>query len=331
MSMPSSVLVVLSLFVAAAPAVAETVATVGGTPITREQLESEVKPQLIEIDNQRYEVLKGGLDEIVATKLFELEAKKRGVTVEELVKVEVADKVPAPTDAAVQQLYDQNKAQLGQATLEQVKPRIVEFLNQLGAAERQGAFVEELKKSYPTTIALKAPKIEVADGGRPAKGKAGASIDIIMFSDYQCPYCARAEESVTQVLSKYGDKVRLVFRDYPLPFHDRARPAAEAAACANEQGKFWEYHDKLFAGQRDLSDAKLKAMAGELGLDQAKFDACLASGKFEAQIDEDMKAGEAVGVSGTPAFFINGRMLSGAQPFEAFQVIIDEELAASGS
>jgi len=326
MSTPSRLLIALSLVVGVAPAIAETIATVGGTPITREQVEKEVKPQLIEIDNQRYEVLKGGLEEMVATQLFELEAKKRGVTVEELVKTEVVDKVPAPTDAAVQQLYDQNKAQLGTATLEQVKPRIVEFLKQQGGAERQTAFVEELKKTYPTKIELKAPKIEVSDGGRPAKGPANAPISIVMFSDYECPYCGKAEETVTQVLEKYGDKIRLVFRDYPLPFHQNARPAAEAAACANEQGKFWEYHDKLFTTQQDLSATKLKALAGELGLDQAKFDACLASGKYKAQIDEDMAAGSAVGVSGTPAFFINGRMISGAQPFEAFQEIIVEEL-----
>ena len=131
-----------------------------------------------------------------------------------------------------------------------------------------------------------------------------------------------------QVLKTYGDKVRFVYRHYPLEFHANARPAAEAAACAAGQGKFWEYHDKVFASA-DLSETKLKAIAGEIGLDQGKFDECLAKKEFKAQVDEDMAAASAVGVTGTPAFFINGRMLSGAQPFEKFKEIIDEELARS--
>jgi protein-disulfide isomerase len=121
--------------------------------------------------------------------------------------------------------------------------------------------------------------------------------------------------------------VRLVYRHYPLPFHKSARPAAEAAACANAQGKFWEYHDKVFAAA-SLDDASLKKIAGEAGLDQAKFDACLAGKEQSARVEKDMADGGAVGVRGTPAFFINGRMISGAQPFEKFKVIIDEELAS---
>jgi protein-disulfide isomerase len=149
-----------------------------------------------------------------------------------------------------------------------------------------------------------------------------------MFSDYECPYCKRGEDVVAQVMSTYGDKIRLVFRDYPLPFHANARPAAEAAKCANAQGKFWEYHDKLFANQASLGVEDLKRYAGEVGLDQAQFDSCVGERKFQNDVQADLDAGQQVGVDGTPAFFINGRMLSGAQPFEAFKSVIDEELAA---
>jgi protein-disulfide isomerase len=134
--------------------------------------------------------------------------------------------------------------------------------------------------------------------------------------------------TVQEVMKTYGDKVRLVHRDFPLPFHPQARPAAEAARCAEAQGKFWEYHSKLFASQ-DLSTEKLQALATEVGLDRAKFDACVSKQQFNEGIDKDVADGTDAGVTGTPAFFINGRMLSGAQPFEKFKEVIDEELARS--
>jgi protein-disulfide isomerase len=322
-------LLAFALACALAPAVRaadQPVAVVGTVTITEAQLNAHVKPQLVEIENQRFEVLSGGLDEMISTALFEQEAKARGKTVEVLEAEEVTAKVPAPTDAEVQQVYDANKQQLQGQTLDQVKPRIVEFLKDQKAEERKAAFVDELKKKYKTTVNLKAPKVEVAAGDSPAKGPANAPIQIIMWSDYECPFCKRAEPTVAQVMKAYPDKVRLVFRNYPLPFHQNARPAALAALCANAQGKFWEYHDKLFAAA-DLSAANLKKLAGETGLDQKKFDECLDKKTFDAAVTADTAAGSAVGVQGTPAFFINGRMLSGAQPFEKFKEIIDQELA----
>jgi len=307
---------------------AEPVATVAGTPISREDLEKHVKPKLIEIDNQRYEALSEGLDEMISEQLMEKEAKSRNVTTEQLVATEITAKIPDPSDADIQKVYDANKSQLQGQTLDQVKPRIVEFLKQQSGGERQEAFIEELKKKYPTTVALKPPVVNVATAGRPEMGVANAPVTIIEFSDYECPYCKRAHTVVDEVMKKYDGKVKLVYRDYPLPFHEHARPAAEAANCANAQGKFWPYHQKLWAAS-DLNTDKLKAMAGEVGLDQQKFDDCLAKAQFKADIDKDIADGSAVGVTGTPAFFINGRMLSGAQPFEKFKEVIDQELARS--
>src|SRR5262245_56144935 len=312
----------------AGPARSETVATVGDTPISRETLEKHVKPKLVEVENQRYEVLSEGLDELISEQLVEKEAKARNVTTEQLVATEITAKVAEPTDAEIQKVYDDNKAQLQGQTLEQVKPRVVEFLKQQKTVERHEAFVDELKKKYKTSIALKPPKVDVATAGRPARGGDKAPVTIIEFSDYECPYCKRAEDTVQQVIKTYGDKVKFVYRHFPLEFHANARPAAEAAACAGAQGKFWEYHDKLWKAS-DLSEAKLKALAGEVGLDQAKFDECFAKKEFKADIDKDMADASSVGVTGTPAFFINGRMLTGAQPFEKFKEVIDEELEGS--
>jgi protein-disulfide isomerase len=306
------------------------VATVGTRSITRDELEKHVKPKLIEIDNERYEALREGLDELIAEELVKQEAAARKTTPEALEKAEVLDKITAPTDEEIQKLYDENKDALNNAPLEGVKPRLVDYLKQQKAEERREAFVGELRAKYKTTVALSPPVVAVATAGRPERGAAKAPVTIIEFSDYECPFCKRAEPVVDKVLGHYKDQVRLVFRDFPLGMHEHARGAAEAANCANAQGKFWEYHQKLFAA-KDLAPEKLKAMAGEVGLDQAKFDQCLEKAEFKAGIDKDIADGNEAGVTGTPAFFINGRMLSGAQPFEKFKEVIDEELARSKS
>ena len=305
------------------------VATVGQRTISRAELEEHVRPKLIEIENEKYEALRDGLEELVADELEKQEAKARGITVDDLQRQEVAAKIAPPTDEEIQKLFDENKAQLGGQSLDQIKPRIVEYLKQQKTDQRRAAFIEELKKKYKTTVALRPPVIDIGTAGRPEKGGgAKAPVTIVEFSDYQCPFCSRAEVTVDQVMKAYGDKVRLVFRDFPLPMHAQARGAAEAANCASAQGKFWPYHGKLFANQSALGDDKLKEYAKDLGLDTAKFEQCLAAKPFKAAIDKDIADASKVGVTGTPAFFINGRMLSGAQPFEKFKEVIDEELRA---
>lgn len=129
------------------------------------------------------------------------------------------------------------------------------------------------------------------------------------------------------MLDTYGDKVRIVYRDFPLPNHPQATPAAEAALCAHEQGKFWEYHDKIFENQRALEDENLKQFARDLELDAGRFDQCFDSRSFKATVEEGYAEAGALGINATPAFFINGRFLSGAQPFDAFKTIIDDELS----
>ncbi|GIW43378.1 MAG: oxidoreductase [Candidatus Binatia bacterium] len=303
----------------------EVVATVGERKITRAELEKHVKPKLVQLENQRFQVLQEGLDELVADELYKLEAKARGISVEQLVKQELEEKVGAPTQEEVQKLYDDNKEDLEGQSLEQIRPQLVEYLRQQKLAERHQQFLGELRKKYKTTVSLKPPVVEVGDGGRPAKGPASAPVTIIEFSDYECPFCKRAAGTVAEVLRHYGDKVRFVHRDFPLNFHQHARLAAEAAACAHAQGKFWDYHDRLWKAE-DLSESGLKALAKDTGLDEGKFAECLKSKPHSAAIDRDIEEGTAAGVNGTPAFFINGRMLSGAQPFEAFKQVIDEEL-----
>jgi protein-disulfide isomerase len=168
-------------------------------------------------------------------------------------------------------------------------------------------------------------KIDIP-AGAPAKGPATAKVTVVEWSDFECPFCSRGANVVKQVVETYGQDVRVVFRHQPLPFHPRAKPAAAAAMAAHEQGKFWEMHDKLFADRTKLSDADFEKYAEEIGLNVGKFKEALSSGKFNAVVESDSQAGTAVGANGTPTFFINGRQLVGAQPFDNFKKMIDEEI-----
>jgi len=156
-------------------------------------------------------------------------------------------------------------------------------------------------------------------------------VTIVEFSDFQCPFCSRLTPTIKQVEQKYGDKVRVVFRQYPLPFHQNAQKAAEASLCALDQGKFWELHDAMFADQNALGVDQLKATAAKLGVNADKFNKCLDSGEKAAVISADQKAGQAAGVNGTPALFVNGRFINGAVPLEQITTVVDDELRRAGS
>jgi protein-disulfide isomerase len=315
------------------PAPSEVVAKVGNDPITIEEVDARALQEpatsfgSAKLVQALYMARRGTIELIVANRLLDAEAKARGIDRPTLIEREIASKAPAPTEADIQAWYQANPARVNGATLDKVRDPIRSLLAQERVETARASFVESLKAKTNITILLDPPRFEVADGGRPARGPAKAPIEVIEFSDFQCPFCQRANPTVEQVLKTYGDKIKFVYRHYPLPNHPNARPAAEASACAEVQGKFWEYHDRLFANAAGLTDPDLKAHAAALGLDTAKFNTCFDNRQQKAGIDKDMADGEAIGVTGTPAFFINGRSVEGAQPFEAFKRVIDEELA----
>ena len=311
---------------------ADVVATVGSTSITLAQVdEVALQQQTAPFGNVRlsqalYLARRAALDELVGNLLIAREATARGLDKDALFAQDVTGKVTTPTDADVDVWYQSNKDRLRGATLDSVRPAIRDYLVQERTCGAREAFLNRLKEKTPVTTMLEPPRRVLAAAESPAKGPANAPIEVVEFSDFQCPYCLAANPTVRRVLESYGDRVRLVYRNYPLPNHPQARPAAEAAQCANAQGRFWPYHDRLFANPSKLSDEELKRAAAELGLDTARFNACFDSHQFKDVVDADLQAGQDAGVSGTPAFFINGRELTGAQPFEKFQQIIDEEL-----
>jgi len=168
------------------------------------------------------------------------------------------------------------------------------------------------------------------DATGPGRGPENAPIKIVEFGDFQCPFCARLVPVLEQVFEKYGSKVRLVFRQFPLPFHSAAFKAAEASLCANDQGKFWDLHEAMYENQQQLQVDNLKAKATALGMNAEQFNSCLDSGKFSASVQADTQAGNQAGVLGTPALFINGRFISGAVPLDQITKIIDDELRRNG-
>jgi protein-disulfide isomerase len=280
-----------------------------------------------ELEAMIFENKKQALEQLVIKKVIEAKAKAEGISADAYVKREVQDRIKPPTDAEVKAFYDEQKPRQPQLPpLDAVKDQIVQYLQQGAARKVQGEFLEKLRAEAKVEILLTPPRVQVAAEG-PARGEAKAPITIVEFSDFECPYCSKAEETVQQVMKEYGGKVRLVYRDFPLPFHPNAQKAAEAAHCAGDQGKYWEMHEKLFANQKALSVADLKGHAKTLGLDAGKFDKCLDGNDKAKLVEGNKEAGSKVGVTGTPAFFVNGVMLSGAQPFSEFKSLIDKELA----
>jgi len=327
--------VVVSLLAcSAAPAQQpENAARVGNRTITTKELDDRWRADdpasQADATQKLYDGRRAALDAIIADMLLTEAAKKKNMTAEAYELEEVGKRVKPVTDADVTAFYQANINQMQGRPLEVMAPAINRYLTEQQRAAARQALITELRKAGPDVrVLIDAPRRAVdIESSDPSLGRASAPVTLIEFSDFQCPFCLRADPTVQQVLSTYGDKIRFVYRHYPLPNHPAARPAAEAAACAGEQGKFWPYHDRLFANPTKLSDADLKQHAAALGLNTTQFNTCVDTHKLKAQIDNDVKDGEEAGVNGTPAFYINGRMLSGAQPFEAFKKIIDEELA----
>jgi protein-disulfide isomerase len=304
-------------------------AVVGGEPITAAEFEELAGPRLFAMRTQEYNQKRGLLEEAIDTRLLEKEGKARGISADELLRVEVDAKVPAVTEAEQKEFYEKNKARFGARPEAEALKQIEAGLRQERMRERRAAYVKELRTKAGVRILLDPPRAPVgASDDDPVKGPAKAPITIVEFSDFQCPYCARVNPTLKQVEERYGEKVKVVFRDFPLvQIHKDAAKAAEAGECAQDQGKFWEMHDKLFSNQAKLQVEALKQSATEIGLDAASFNECLDSGKYASEWQKDMDEGARYGVTGTPAFFVNGRLISGAQPLEAFTTIIDEELA----
>ena len=308
------------------------VAVVDGQSITLGELDGGMKDQLakalLNYQMALYETRSGALDLEVERRVLAAEAKKRGLAdADALVAAEVNAKVVPPSDDELRAFYEKFKEQMEGQPFEAMVEKMRGYLIGQQTQARHGSFVNDLRKTYGVKVTLDPVRLPVEAKG-PGRGAEKPKVTIVMWSDFQCPYCVRAEPTLTQLLATFPNDVRVVFRHFPLNFHEHAMPAAEASACADEQGQFWPLHDWFVSGQSDLTRPATRAFLGQRpGFDLTKFDACLTSGRGLKVVEADQAAGERLTVDGTPAFFVNGIKLGGALPYDQFEALVKTELA----
>ncbi len=294
-----------------------------------ERLEADRLQFEARMERTRHEILETNLARLLERKLLEAEAAQKGITAAQLLDQALQGKVKEPTDADVNAYYEANKTRINQPLL-QIGSQIRQYLKTENYNAAKSAYVDQLKQAWGAAVSLAPLRAKVDTAGSMSIGPATAPVTLVEFSDFQCPYCANFRTTLQQVLEKYGDRVRLVFRNFPLSqIHPFAQKAAEAGLCAGDQGRFWEMHDLMFQTQGQLKEDDLRAKAAQLKLNTETFNSCLASGQNAARVNQDLIAGARLGISGTPGLFINGRFVQGAVPFGNIAKIIDEELKST--
>ncbi len=309
--------------------------TIGEEIVTRAEVEEAAAENLKAVEMQRlqcesqanqnrHRAMELAIDELVRNRLLTAAAADSGLDVSAWEAAQIEQNLESISEQEVTDWYNRNQSRLRGATQEQVADQIKQFL----ATEKLNA---SLRESTAVEVMLEPYRVSVEAAGGPTKGAESAPVTIVEFSDFECPFCQRVNPTMERVIEEYGDVVQIVFRQFPLDsIHANARKAAEASLCADDQGKFWEMHDLMFAEQKQLSVASLQEKATRLGLDEAEFSICLTSGRKAAAVEEDVRAGTLAGVTGTPAIFVNGRPMSGAVPFEQMSEVIESELERLG-
>src|SRR5215213_60802 len=285
-------------------------ANVNGEAITSADVEDSLKPLIFDVQQKVYKVRKDELQLSINDTLLVQEAEKRKVTTNALLDAEV--KPEAVTEEQARAFFEENRDRVS-GDFAQTKDSIIRYLEQIEVRVAERAFVEKLRAAASIQTFLVAPEspvFSISTVDQPSLGKVEAPVTLVIFTDYQCPSCAAIHPALERLVQEYGDKVRLVARDFPLSQHVEAFKAAEAAEAAREQGKYWEYVQLLMRNQSALSVDKLKEYASELALDRPRFDSALESGKFTETVQHDIEEGMRLGINATPTVFINGRRVS---------------------
>ncbi len=307
---------------------ARVLATVNGRNITSAEVEDSLLPLIASVQEQVYLLRKADVDMKINDILLNQEAQKRGVTGRAVLDAEITAKSPAVTEAQALDFFNKNKQRIN-GDFATVKYQIIEYLQGQEQQKLEGAFVERLRNGASVQTFLTpppAPVFQIAIDDQPTKGNPNAAVTVVEFTDYQCPTCAQAQPVIERLVTEYGDRVRLVVRDFPLQqIHPEARKAAEAAEAAREQGKYWDFTAILFRNQSALKPEQLKQYAQVIGLDRTKFDTALDSGKFADKVERDIIDGQRFGISGTPTFFVNGRRAKDIT-YEALKAAIEAAL-----
>lgn len=301
-------------------------ATVNGTNITDGDVMKELAPRLKKCESEVLKMKEPVLNQMIEKKLLEQAAAKEGKSIEKYIEDYLAKNLTPPTEEEINKYYEFSKKNGEEKALSEIKEQLVNFINENKKNGLRMRLLANLRDNAAIDIKFEKPRVEIAIGKSPSIGPEDAPVTIVEFSDFQCPYCGRVRQTVREIIEAYPKEVRYVFKDNPLPFHRNAPKAHEAAHCAGEQGKYWEMNKLLFENQNALTVSDLKSYAKKVGLNTDKFNKCLDGSKYAEMVAKGLSEGEAAGASGTPAFFINGLFLSGAQPFASFKEIIESEL-----
>lgn len=310
------------------------VAKVAEETITFEELERPISTHIYDLQQKIHRLKRNRLDQMIGEILLRKEAERKGITVERLVRDEVLSRGVSVTDEEVDRFYHENRARIKdwRGTEEELKNRLRESLQERKTNRLITDYTTSLKAKYEVIDSLREPALFHADVGisatDPTYGSADARVTVVEFSDYRCAACRKHFPISDEIRRFYGDKIRWVFKDFPREGDEASHRAAEAAGCAAEQEKFWDYHDRLFTYERELDNEGLRQLADQLGLDTAAFDRCLESGRQKTEIERDAEEGKAAGVAMTPSFIVNGRLVPGGPPLEKLKRIIEEALGA---
>ena len=305
-------------------------AAVGGEQISEKELEAGIESDIYDAEMKVFDIRFAKLQALLLEKFMNQDPNKKGLSNDEFLNKFIAKDIKV-SDADMEKFIKERQIPKDQLNPE-IRERIKQFLEMEAKKTAVEKWVADKTKKSPVEVYLKKPQRPVFDVNikdAPFKGGSDAKVTIVEYSDFQCPFCAKGAVVIGEVEKKYGKKVKVAFKNFPLPFHSQARLAAEAAQCANEQGVkyFWSLHDAMFADQSKLDKDNLLASAKKIGLKEAEFKTCLEATKYKAVIDTDMAEGQKIGIKSTPSFFVNGKLINGAQPLEVFSEVIDEELA----
>lgn len=305
-------------------------AKVGDIEITNAEIQDGIESELYEAETKVFEIKQNRLKGILLQRYMDKDPRKKNLSNDEFIDKYVSGNVKISDKEIDAFIKDQN------IPAEHINPQVREKIKNYLEMERKKEAVEKWlaaqTKKTPVEVYIPKPRrptFAVEVGNAAVTGGKDAKVTIVEFSDFQCPFCAKGADIVNQLKKKYGNKIKVAFKNFPLPFHNHAEAAANAALCANEQGSdyFWKLHDKMFANQDSLDTEGLKKMGKEVGLKAEAFEKCIAETKFSTQVKAEMEEGRNIKVKSTPTFFINGQLINGAQPIEVFTEIIDEELA----
>jgi protein-disulfide isomerase len=300
------------------------IAEVGGQKLTLADLQQQQGGKLLQARYQYYMNQRKALDQLIDDKLIEIEAHNRNLSSDQLLKTVVYKDVKDPTEDQLQVYYEGMEST---ESYDAVHDKVLEHIRDLRREKARAAYVAQLRTKASVQVLLAPPFADVSLKDAYLSGNKSAPVTLVEFADYECPYCQKITPELQKLQKEYGDRLAVVYKDFPLPMHRTSEKAAEGARCAGEQGKFWEYHDVLFYSKQ-LQVAELKAHARVLKLDGDRFDKCLDDGTETATVKSSLEEAQKLGLTGTPSFFVNGHFFSGAADYTVLKEMVDLELAS---